>query len=73
MDSVAAGVSTFIQGDISSLSPLTGTRPITVGWRDSSSTGCIFYTSYHIEGASTGAPQELAIKYLVQNVTTVCP
>ncbi len=73
IDTVTSDVTTFIQGDISALSSLTGVHPITVGWRPSSATGCIFYTSYHIEGASTGAPQELAIKYLVQNIPTVCP
>lgn len=74
MDSVAAGVTTYIQGDISTVSSYTGVRPITVGWRPSSSTGCVFYTSYHIEGAGTGTgiPQEDAIKYLVQNISSVC-
>ncbi len=72
IDSVASGVTTFIQGTISPLSTLTGTRPITVGWRPSTTSGCVFYTSYHIEGASTGSNQEKAIKYLVQNIGTVC-
>jgi len=68
-----ASGTTFIQGDISALSSThTGVHPLTVGWRDSSSTGCTFYTSYHVEGASTGAPQELAIKYLVENIDAVC-
>lgn len=73
IDSVVSGVTTYIQGDISALSTLTGVHPITVGWRGGSSAGCIFYTSYHIEGASTGSKQELAIKYMVQNIPTVCP
>lgn len=72
IDSVASGVTTFIQGDISSMSSLTGLRPITVGWKPASASGCVFYTSYHIEGASTGSNQEKAIKYLVQNIGTVC-
>jgi hypothetical protein len=74
IDTVASGVETFIQGDISALSSLAGVHPITVGWRPSSSSGCVFFTSYHIEGAGTGtnAPQEVAIKYLVQNIATVC-
>jgi hypothetical protein len=74
IDTVEAGVTTYIQGDISALSTLTGVHPITVGWRPASATGCIFYTSYHIEGAGTGTgtPQENAIKYLVQNIATVC-
>ncbi len=73
IDSVQSFVTTYIQGDVTAVSStVTGVRPITVGWRPSSSSGCIFYTSYHIEGASTGAAQELAIKYLVQNVGTVC-
>lgn len=75
IDSVASGVNTYIEGDLGSGGPIssyTGVHPITVGWRPTTSSGCIFYTSYHIEGASTGAPQELAIKYLVQNIGTVC-
>ena len=72
IDTVASGVTTFIQGDISALSGLTGTHPITVGWRQTTSSGCIFYTSYHIEGASSGSNQEKAIKYLVQNIASVC-
>lgn len=73
IESVEPFVTTYIQGDVTPLSSIvTGVRPITVGWRPASSSGCTFYTSYHIEGASTGAPQELAIKYLVQNITTVC-
>lgn len=73
IESVQSFVTTYIQGDVTPLSNVVaGVRPITVGWRPASSSGCIFYTSYHIEGASTGAPQELAIKYLVQNITTVC-
>ncbi len=73
INTVEAGVNTFIEGDITSVSSTAGVHPITAGFRDAAGAGCIFYTSYHIEGASTGAPQELAIKYLVQNVPTVCP
>ena len=73
IDTVESYVTTFIQGDVTPLSNLvTGVRPITVGWRPATASGCIFYTSYHVEGASTGAPQELAIKYLVQTIATVC-
>ena len=69
----AAGGTVYIQGDLSSVSTTyTGTHPITVGFRPSSTSGCVFYTSYHVEGAATGAPQELAIKYLVENIGTVC-
>ena len=72
IESVESFVTTYIQGDVTPLSNIvTGVRPITVRWRPAISSGCIFYTSYHIEGASTGAPQELAIKYLVQNIRTV--
>ena len=74
IDTVETGVTTFIEGDISTLSSYTGVHPITVGWRPSSASGCVFYTSYHIEGAGagTGTPQENAIKYLVQNIGSVC-
>lgn len=70
MTSVASGVTTYISGDTS---PLGGTAaaPITVGWKQGTG-GCIFYTSYHIEGASTGSNQEKALKYLIQNVGSVC-
>jgi hypothetical protein len=72
-ESVESFVTTYIQGDVTPLSnEVTGVRPITVGWTPSTASGCIFYTSYHVEGASTGAPQELAIKYLVQTIATVC-
>jgi len=72
IDTVESGVTTYVQGDISTVSSYTGVHPITVGWRPGSSSGCVFYTSYHIEGASTGSAQELAIKYLVQNIGSVC-
>lgn len=73
IDTVEPVVTTYIEGDVTPLSSfITGVRPITVGWRPAPSSGCIFYTSYHVEGASTGAPQELAIKYLVQNTAAVC-
>ena len=73
IESVESFVTTYIQGDVTPLSnEVTGVRPITVGWTPSTASGCIFYTSYHVEGASTGAPQELAIKYLVQTIATVC-
>lgn len=72
IDTVESNVTTFIQGDITAYSSYPGVHPITVGWRPSTSSGCIFYTSYHIEGASTGSAQELAIKYLVLNIASVC-
>jgi hypothetical protein len=73
MSSVEPFVTTYIEADVTPISfQVTGVRPITVGWRSAPTSGCVFYTSYHIEGASTGAPQELAIKYLVQNADTVC-
>ncbi len=72
MESVTSNVNTFITGDITSVSNYTGTYPITVGWKNTINSGCIFYTSYHIEGASDGAPQELAMKYLIQNLQQVC-
>ncbi|MGD9171170.1 MAG: hypothetical protein PVI97_14070 [Candidatus Thiodiazotropha sp.] len=73
IDSINTGVTTFLEADVSSISDYSGVHPITVGWRDSSAgEGCIFYTSYHIEGASIGSDQELAMKYLVQNMDTAC-
>ena len=72
IDSVLSNVNTFVTADISTISSYSGTHPITVGWKDTSNSGCIFYTSYHIEGASTGASQELAMKYLIQNLQQVC-
>ncbi|MES9991617.1 MAG: hypothetical protein ABW098_06650 [Candidatus Thiodiazotropha sp.] len=73
IDTVDSDVTTFLEADISTVSDYTGVHPITVGWKDSSSgAGCVFYTSYHIEGASSGSDQELAMKYLVQNINTVC-
>lgn len=71
IESVATNVKTFIQADISSISEYTGTRPITVGWKENS--GCVFYTSYHIDGDNIDTPdQGLVIKYLLQNITSVC-
>ncbi len=73
IDSVASDVTTFVEGDITTLSSTySGIHPITVGWRENSNTGCIFYSSYHIEGASQGSEQERAMKYLVQNIASVC-
>ena len=73
ISSVEPFVTTYIEADVTPISSgVTGVRPITVGWTPTQSSGCVFYTSYHIEGASTGAPQELAIKYLVQNASEVC-
>jgi len=68
--SVAAGVTTYISGDTSGIGGSVG-APITVGWKEGSG-GCVFYTSYHIEAASTGSPQENALKYLILNANSVC-
>lgn len=72
IDSVESDVTTYIEGDITAVSNYSGTHPITVGWRNGVNAGCVFYTSYHIEGASQGSEQEKAIKYLVQNISSVC-
>jgi len=74
IDDVPATTTTFIQGDISSITSYSGVHPITVGWRPDVSSGCVFYTSYHIEGAGTDTtiPQVAAMKYLVQNISSVC-
>ncbi len=73
IDTVASDVTVFIEGDTGSLSRTsTGIHPITVGWRENNNSGCVFYTSYHIEGASQGSEQEKAMKYLVQNIASVC-
>jgi len=73
IDSVASNVATYIEADITSLSnTYTNVHPITVGWRESQNSGCVFYTSYHIEGASSGSQQENAMKYMVQNISAVC-
>lgn len=72
IDSVENNVTTFLESDITDVSTYSGVKPITVGWKENSNSGCVFYTSYHIEGANQGAPQELAIKYLVQNISSVC-
>lgn len=69
--SVASGVTTYISGDTASLGGTTS-APIVVGWRQGSG-GCIFYTSYTTEAAATDeSDQEKALKYLIQNVETVC-
>lgn len=73
--SVESNVDVYIRGDISSLvseDPTSYTdAPVTVGWKEGTG-GCVFYTSYHIEGASSGSAQEKALKYLVLNIDTVC-
>ncbi|MGK0271086.1 MAG: hypothetical protein ACI88H_001739 [Cocleimonas sp.] len=45
IESVASDVTTFIEANISSVSSYTGVRPITVGWKENSNSGCVFYTS----------------------------
>jgi|GEM_PF-2663759 len=70
IDSVESNVVTYISGDESELGG-PADAPITVGWKQGTG-GCVFYTSYHIEGASTGADQEKALKYLILNIDTVC-
>ncbi|MFA5800118.1 MAG: hypothetical protein WC840_04125 [Candidatus Peribacteraceae bacterium] len=72
IDSMASNVTTYIEGNISNISTLQGSHPLTVGWRPTGYSGCVFYTSYHVEGPSTGSDQELAIKYLIQNFNTAC-
>jgi len=62
----------YIEGDISEFTDYVGVKPITVGFKPTDTNACVFYTSYHIEGASVGSDQELAIKYLVQNINSVC-
>ena len=70
--SVSPGSTVYIEADISELSDYDGIKPITVGFKPADSDACVFFTSYHIEGASSGSDQELAIKYLIQNISTVC-
>jgi len=70
MDSVASGVTTYIKGDTSAIGGKVD-APLTVGWKEGTG-GCVFYTSYHIEGASTGSNQEKALKYLILNISSVC-
>jgi len=72
IDSVISDTTTYIEADISEYTNYAGTKPITVGFKPGDSAGCVFYTSYHIEGASTGSDQELAMKYLIQNIESVC-
>ena len=42
IDSVLSNVNTFVTADISTISSYSGTHPITVGWKDTSNSGCIF-------------------------------
>jgi hypothetical protein len=70
IDSVASGVTTYIKGDTSAIGGKVD-APLTVGWKQGTG-GCVFYTSYHIEGASTGSNQEKALKYLILNISSVC-
>lgn len=72
VESIASDVTVYFSANVSSLSGPDGRTPITVGFRPQSNSGCVIYTSYHIEGASTGAPQEQALKYLVRNIDGVC-
>jgi hypothetical protein len=67
---VASGITTYVSGNTSSLGG-TAAAPITVGWKQGTG-GCVYYTSYHIEGAPTGSDQEKALKYLILNVASVC-
>lgn len=70
--SIDTSVTTFIEADITNVSEEVGVHPITIGFRPSPESGCVFFSSYHIEGESTGSAQELAMKYLVQNVNELC-
>jgi len=69
---VEPGVTTFIEGDTSALSNIPGESPITIGFRPSPTSGCVFFSSYHIKDQPTGSTQEQAMKYLVQNVDKLC-
>lgn len=70
--SVPDSWTTYIEGDISDLgASYTGVRPITAGGPQGD--GCVFYTSYHVEGSdNAGSPQETALKYLVLNRISNC-
>ncbi len=71
MDSVVSTWTTYIQGDVSPLAPsFSGTRPITVGGQHED--GCLFYTSYHVEGAASGSDQEKALRYMILNRMNNC-
>ena len=72
LESIDGSVNTFIEADITNVSQLAGTRPITIGFKPTPESGCVFFSSYHIEGDSTGSTQEKAMKYLVQNVGELC-
>jgi hypothetical protein len=62
---VENNVRTYVLGNTA---PLRGSdsAAITLGWREKGK-GSIFFTSYHIEGASTGSNQERVLKYLLLN------
>ena len=64
---ISSNVQTFIRGNTA---PLGGKidAPITLGWQEEGK-GFVFFTSYHIEGASTGANQERSLKYLLLNIS----
>lgn len=72
IDSVSSNSTVYIEADITDISDYEGVKPITVGFQPQNSAACVFFTSYHIEGASVGSDQELAMKYLIQNIGSVC-
>ncbi|MFK7856323.1 MAG: hypothetical protein AB8B79_19565 [Granulosicoccus sp.] len=72
IDSVSSSSTVYIEADITDISGYDGVKPITVGFQPQGSSACVFFTSYHIEGASVGSDQELAMKYLIQNIASVC-
>lgn len=63
-------VQTFVSADTSKLGG-EKKAPISVGWREGNG-GCVFFTSYHIEAALSGADQESVLKYLLMNLDCVC-
>jgi hypothetical protein len=67
---VDPSVQTFVTADTTKLGG-HNSAPITVGWRQDKG-GCVFFTSYHIEAALSGADQEQVLKYLLMNLDCVC-
>ncbi|MBI2520141.1 MAG: hypothetical protein HYV97_06980 [Bdellovibrio sp.] len=69
INSMRDHVQIFIKGNTALLGGKVD-APITVGWAEQGK-GFVFFTSYHIEGASNGANQERSLKYLLLNVTDI--
>lgn len=70
IDYVTNDVNVYVWSNTSKLGGQMN-APITVGFKEGEG-GCVFFTSYHIEGASTGAKQELVLKYLLYNLNETC-